>query len=105
MSYLRVCFWNANGLNQHKSEISYFMKQQDIDVMLVSETHLTNRYNFYITGYSFYFTNHPDGKAHGGNGILIRNRIRHCALDEFSKDYLQATSINLECFAGDLTLS
>ena len=105
MSYLRVCFWNANGLNQHKTEISYFMKKQNIDVMLVSETHLTNRYNFYISGYSFHSTNHPDGKAHGGTGILIRNRIRHYALDEFSKDYLQATSIHLECFSGGLTLS
>jgi len=36
--------------------------------MLLSETHLTNKYNFQLRGYSFYATNHPDGKAHGGTG-------------------------------------
>ena len=81
------------------------MQKQNIDVMLVSETHLTNRYNFYISGYSFHCTNHPDGKAHGGTGILIKNRLRHYALDEFSRDYMQATSICLESFSGYLTLS
>ena len=29
MSFLKICFWNANGLNQHKSEITY---------LLISET-------------------------------------------------------------------
>lgn len=100
-----MCFWNANGINQHKSELSNFLLKEDIDVMLVSETHLTNRYNFYIPGFSFHKTNHPDGKAHGGTGILIRNRMSHYALDEFSKNYLQATSIHLKCMVGELTLS
>jgi len=30
--------------------------------MLLSETHLTEKYTFQIPGYKFYFTNHPDGK-------------------------------------------
>ncbi len=105
MSFLKICFWNANGINQHKSEISDFLLREDIDVMLISETHLTNRYNFYIPGFSFHKTNHPDGKAHGGTGILIRNRMSHYALDEFSRNYLQATSIHLKCLIGELTLS
>ena len=81
------------------------MRNKNVDVLLISETHLTNRYNFNITGYTFYSTNHPDGKAHGGTGILIRNRLRHYALDSFSKQYLQATSICLECCSNNLTLS
>jgi len=43
--------------------------------MLLVETHLTNKYNFQIRGYTFYRTDHPDGIAHGGTGILIRERI------------------------------
>lgn len=64
--------------------------------MLISETHLTNKSNFNLYGFTFHFTNHPDGKAHGGTGILIHNRIKHYALERFSKVYLQATSIRLE---------
>ena len=61
MSYLKICFWNANGINQRKAEISNFMQTHAIDVLLISETHLTNRYNFNIPGYKFHKTNHPDG--------------------------------------------
>ena len=105
MSLLKICFWNANGINQHKSEISHFLLKEDIDVLLISETYLTNKYNFNIPGFTFHKTNHPDGKAHGGTGILIRKRLRHYALAEFSKDYLQATSIHVESLVGSLTIS
>ena len=52
--------------------------------MLISETHLTKKYNFNIAGFVFHKTNHPDGKAHGVTGILVRNRLRHFALNEYS---------------------
>ena len=59
--------------------------------MLISEKHLTNKYIFNIPGFIFHKTNHPDGNAHGGTGILVRNRLRHYVVNEFSKDYIQAT--------------
>ena len=62
----------------------------DID-MLTSETHLTNKYNINIPGFVFHKTNHPDGKARGDTAILVKNRLRHHALHELSKDYIQAT--------------
>lgn len=61
--------------------------------MLISETHLTNKYNFRISGYSFYDTKHPDGKGHGGTGILINRRIPHYTLPSKSSTNIQATSI------------
>lgn len=73
--------------------------------MLLSETHLTDRYNFEIQGYTFYSTHHPDGRAHGGTGILIRRRIRHDVLNGFSTEYLQATSIRIYDQSAPLTLS
>jgi len=73
--------------------------------MLLSETHLTEKYNFQIPGYKFYFTNHPDGKAHGGTVILIRLRIKHHFLGNWREDCLQCTSINLQCHNGALTLA
>ena len=65
--------------------------------MLISETHLTNKYNFNIPGFVFHKTSHPDGKAHCDTGILVRNRLRHFAINEYSKDYIQPTSISVEC--------
>jgi len=106
MAPLRISMWNANGVSQRKLELAQFLLDNHIDVMLLSETHLTNKYNFNLRGYLFYGTNHPDGKAHGGTGILIRNRIKHHCHKEFVENYLQATSINIKLDNGNqLTLA
>jgi len=102
MAPLRISLWNANGVSRHKLELTQFLHDNHIDVMLLSETHLTNKYNFQIRGYVFYGTDHPDGKAHGGTGILIRNRIKH----EFHKRKAaiqrnhQAKQQTQLCFSG-----
>lgn len=105
MASLRIATWNANGVPQHKLELSQFLNGKHIDVMLLSETHLTNKYNFQIPGYRFYSTNHPDGKAHGGTGILIRARIKHHPHSTYAKPYLQSTSISVQSGNGLITLA
>ena len=56
MNCLKICFWNANGLSQHKEELEHFLRDKQIDVMLVSETHLTQRSLFSLRGYTLYDT-------------------------------------------------
>lgn len=73
--------------------------------MLLSEKHLTNNYKFQINVYIFYGTNHPDGKAHGDTGVLIRNRIKHTFRNDFATNYLQATSFNIQLGNGQITLA
>jgi len=73
--------------------------------MLLAETHLTNKYNLQIRGYMFYNTNHPDGKAHGGTEILIKNRFKHHFHHTFATNYLQATSINIQLGCHNLALA
>jgi len=68
---------NANGVSQHKLEVRQFLNENHIDIMLLVETHLTINYNFQIRGYTLYRTDHPVGKAHGGTGTLIRERIKY----------------------------
>lgn len=97
--------WNANGVSRHKNELAQFLFEKNIDVMLLSETHLTDKHNFHIPGYLFYATNHPDGKAHGGTGILIRGRIKHHLYNRTEMDYLQSTSISMQSSSGPVTLA
>jgi len=68
MSSLRICLWNANGVSRHKLDLARFLKDKEVDIMLLSEIHLTSKYNFQINGYVFYAPNHPDGKAYEGTG-------------------------------------
>jgi len=40
---LKIAAWNANGLCQHAQEIKLFIQTFNLDFLLVSETHFTNR--------------------------------------------------------------
>jgi len=46
MTPLTIATWNANGVSRHKLELSEFLADRNINVMLLSETHLTEKYNF-----------------------------------------------------------
>ena len=95
MNSLRICYWNANGLSQHKYEVQQFLQMQDIDVLLISETHFTHKNCFRINGYYTYDTKHPSGRACGGTAIIIRDNIKHFPLPEYKTDHIQATSVNI----------
>jgi hypothetical protein len=55
-----------------KKELKIFIQHNFIDIMLISETHFSDRSYFNIPKYLTYSTNHPDNTAHGGTAILIK---------------------------------
>ena len=105
MNKLKIVVWNANGISQRKNEVQAFLIYHKIDIMLISETHLTTKNFFFIKDYFFYDTKHPNNKAHGGSGILIRRGIKHHMHSTIRKTYLQATSIVIEEWTGNCVVS
>jgi len=101
---LKIVLWNANGLAQH-AEVKNYVQNQQVDVMLISETHFTTRSYFKITNFAIYDTQHPDGTAHGGTAILIKNGIKHYLHGHYNLEHLQATSITVEDWVGPLTIA
>jgi len=95
---LSILSWNANGLHNHKNEFQLTLEEKNIDVALISETHFTPKSFVIIPGYQVYHACHPDGTAHAGSAIYIKNNLSHHPLTPYSENYLQATniSINLE---------
>lgn len=73
--------------------------------MLISETHFTNKSYLHIPQYKLYNVNHPDGKAHGGSAILIRENIRHHQIQHFCTNEIQSTNIVVEDLRGPVTIS
>jgi exonuclease III len=55
-----------------KGEVQLFLQQNKIDILLVSQTHFTTKIHFQIPQYNTYYTNHPDGNAHAGTAILVK---------------------------------
>lgn len=105
MSQLNIVFWNANGLSNHILEVKEFLRTRQIDVMLICETHFTQKSHLLIPQYDFYHVNHPDSKARGGSGILIRKTIKHHQGTHYCAQEIQATNIIVEDWLGPLTIS
>lgn len=82
----KIVIWNANGLHQRVKELKTFLYEQDIDIMIISETHFTDKHYVCIPKYRLYHTKHPDNKARGGTAIIIRDTIKHYERNKFSKD-------------------
>lgn len=79
-SELKISLWNSAGLSNKFAELHQFIADKDIDVMLISETHLIDSDSIKIQGYSAYTANHPSNRRRGGVAVVIKNSIRHYAL-------------------------
>ncbi|KAI4475746.1 hypothetical protein M0804_014114 [Polistes exclamans] len=84
------------GLQQRIQETKAFIYTHDIDILHVSETHLTDKNYINIPHYTMYETKHPSGKAHGETAIIIKNEIKHHLHSKKENDYIQATTITLK---------
>ena len=104
-THLRIILWNGNGLAQHTDELSTYLRLQNVDAMLISETHFTAKSSIRIPHYSIYDTQHPDGKAHGGTAIIIKNTIKHHLHSHYNREFLQSTSVTIEDWVAPLTLA
>jgi exonuclease III len=103
MATLRIAVWNANGLSRRTKEINIFLTTNNIDVLLVSETHVTDRSHINIPHYAIYHTPHPDTKAHGGTAVIVRQNLKHHLGMAYSDEHIQVTSIILEDQMGEIT--
>jgi exonuclease III len=69
--------WNANGLTQCIKEVEVFLNTQKIDILWVSETHVTKQNNVNIPNYITYATNHLNEEPHADSVTIIRKDIKH----------------------------
>jgi exonuclease III len=102
---LRIAQWNANGLQQHKEEVKLFLNQNQFDILLISEMHFTSKNHFTVPGYDLCYTNHPDGTAHGGTAIIIKNTIAYYVQLKYAEPVIQATSVRVKGPLRDITIA
>jgi exonuclease III len=92
-------------LQNYKEEIKLFSKQNPTDILLISETHFTDKNFFNILRCKLYYTNHPDGTAHGVTAILIKETIEGYDLIKYEEDFTQATSIKVKVFPYKINIT
>lgn len=92
---LSILLWNANGLNQQKNELKAFLQLSHVDIILISEAHLTLNSSFKLPGYITYHCDHPSGNAHAGSAIIIQSNLKHSILPSYQSNSIQATNIKI----------
>lgn len=103
---LSILLWNANGVRSHTTELTTLLTDKQIDIALITETHLTANMYFSISGYQTYRTDHPHGRAQGGTAILIRSCLSHHLLPcNHSIDSLQHTTVKVNSLTTSFTIS
>ena len=73
---LCIMTWNANGIQLHKHEIELLLKNDEVYVLLLSETHLIEGSRIYLENYHCYHAHHPSGCARGGAAVIINTLQR-----------------------------
>lgn len=93
---IKIALWNANGILNHTNEIELFIRMNKIDIMLISETHATDRTYLNIIGFKCIFANHPSNKAFGGAAIIIKASLNFCELQPAVSDAIQAAMVDMQ---------
>jgi len=81
-----------------------FLRLNNIDVCLVTETHSTKQTYIKIRGYKTYQTIHPDNKAKGGSAIIIKESIKHYEECHLQSVEMQLTMVGIESVKQKLNL-
>jgi len=92
---LKIATRNANRLSpKYSQEMKTFIFSQNIDILLVFETHFSNKSYCHIPEYILY-TMHPgNSKVHRRIVLIIRSDIKHDEIGKFQREFFQATSID-----------
>jgi len=77
LSTLTILLWNANGISNNTNELQIALKENNVDIALITESHLTSNSKFKIYGYDCLQANHPEDSAHAGAALLISSKIPH----------------------------
>ncbi|KAL7724574.1 hypothetical protein ACLKA6_002504 [Drosophila palustris] len=97
--------WNADGLIRHQLELAAWMKEEQVDVMLVSESHLNDRSYLKMNGFSIYAANQPGNCSFAGAAIIINSRIYHYPFVFHRYNFGQVVGIKLLSTFGDFILA
>lgn len=75
---LRVVHWNAQSLRRKKRLLQVFLREQDIDVALISETCLGDGDQFTIPNYVVYRKDErSDHRAYRGLAVIVKRKVVH----------------------------
>lgn len=92
---LKIVTWNANGILAKLPTFEVLLNSQDVDICLLTETHLTNNNYLVLKNYKVYNAFCPGNTARGGSSLIIKSTIDHFELGKIEEIDLQMTMVQL----------
>lgn len=100
---LRIAHWNSNSVRNKKNEITMFIEEEDVDIMLISETYLKTKDKFKIRNYDVYRKDRENGHG-GGTAILIKRKIKHGEMAEIEEGNVEGNGIKVQTKRGEIII-
>ena len=97
--------WNSNGLQNRILELKLLLKQLEIDIIAISETHETNKTHLKIPYYTYLRHTTPQRKSTRRIGNLHKNNIKYVQPSSYQTDKIQATTVNITQHNRDVNIS
>uniref|UniRef100_A0A1Y1K0C8 Reverse transcriptase domain-containing protein n=1 Tax=Photinus pyralis TaxID=7054 RepID=A0A1Y1K0C8_PHOPY len=96
LNNLLITNYNADGITRQRSSIIVFLSQHNVDIICVSETHLTNEQILKIPGYNIYRNDRQSNTASGGVAIIYKKNITAHQLDLPKTNTIETVAIQVE---------
>jgi len=101
----RILCWNANGILSRQMELEFFLHSHNIDLALITETHLVNSKQLRrIANYKIYPCCHPSGHPRGGSLVLVKNQLAHSDVGAYVTDSIQLSLISTYLFGAEVKI-
>ena len=95
VSTLKISHWNINGIFDNSSESKQYMRDHDIDIMLLNETKLNSKRIIKVIGYNCITKDRNEKRTSGGVMIYIKKGIK-CHEVAVDSKTIEAVAIKLE---------
>lgn len=97
---LSIALWNAQSIQPKINELYIFLNQNDIDIILLSETWLKHDVSFSLPNYKVYrkdrYCSNPRKRIVGGGvAIAIKNELRHSLLKDHRTTVIETIGIEI----------
>lgn len=101
---LRIAQWNCEGLQRKKPELQNFLHKNNVDVVCIQETMLTENQRFFMRGFEIF--RHDRKERHKGGIItLVRNSIPAVEIQHFERGDLEHQTVKILLPEGDMLVT
>lgn len=97
--------WAPTWLLQHIYDLEIFLKNEKIDICLISETHLIKQSFVKIKVYYIFRSDHPVNKLRGGFAAIIKDSIKHQEEMKIELEMMQVTIVKVQAKNKEFNIS